>query len=538
MLKPALARGELQCIGATTLNEYKKHIEKDAALERRFQMVVVDEPTVEETEEILRGLRHRYEEHHKVRYTDEALHAAAYLAQRYITQKFLPDKAIDLVDESGSRARLHNTTIPKEMLELEEKVRALDQEKSQKVNEQDYEEAARIRDDVNRLREELSSRRNTWKNRVEEERPVIGPEGITEIVCSMTGIPLQRVAESESRKLLRLEEEIHKSVVGQDEAIAAVARCIRRSRTGMKAPRRPVGSFIFLGPSGVGKSLLAKSLAQFLFGSEDALIRIDMSEFMEKHNVSRLLGAPPGYIGYDEGGQLTDRVRRRPYSVLLLDEIEKAHVDVFNILLQVLEEGQLSDNLGHVVDFRNAIVIMTSNLGARDIAKGVSLGFTGSADDKGTYARIRERTTEELKKTFNPEFLNRVDEVLVFHPLTREHLSHILDIMTAEIQTRLADRKIDLVVTDRAREHLLDKGLDDKSGARNLRRVLQAEIEDGMANELLKGHFADGGKAVVDMVKGELVFRDRKSKETAKAGGSVRGEGRPSEEPEGDEPET
>lgn len=507
MLKPALSRGELQCIGATTLGEYKKYIERDAALERRFQPIVIDESTVEETIEILKGIKHKYEDHHKIIYTDSALIAAANLSYRYITDRHLPDKAIDIIDEAGSKARLENTTVPKSFKEIETEIERLRAEKTHLVEIQDYEKAAKVRDKMNILREKLEIMKEEWKRELNNEKPVVDEEQIYAITSDLTGIPLVKIVESESQKLLRMEDELRKKVVGQDEAIEAVSRAVRRSRTGLKSPKRPSGSFIFLGPTGVGKTYLAKILAEFLFGSEDHLIRIDMSEFMEKHNVSRLVGAPPGYIGYQEGGELTEKIRRKPYSVILFDEIEKAHPDVFNILLQVLEEGQLSDHLGHTVDFRNTVIIMTSNVGSKEINKGQNLGFTAS-EDQYSYIDMKDKAMSALKRVFNPEFLNRVDEVVVFHPLRKEHISQIIDLMLEESSKQLGERGIGLEITEAARNHLIDKGYDRKYGARPLRRTIQREIEDPLANEILKGVFKDGSRVVVDCQDGRIVFHE------------------------------
>jgi ATP-dependent Clp protease ATP-binding subunit ClpC len=515
MLKPALSRGELQCIGATTLGEYKKYVERDAALERRFQPIIVDESTIDETVEILRGIKEKYEEHHKIIYTENALNTAANLSYRYITDRYLPDKAIDLIDEAGSKVRLENTMVPKDFKKLEEDIEKLRSEKTHLVEIQDYEKAAKVRDRMNILREKLEVMKDEWKKELNNEKPVVDEEEIYQITSELTGIPLVRIIESESQKLLRMEDELHERVVGQDEAIEAVSRAVRRSRTGLKSPKRPSGSFIFLGPTGVGKTYLAKCLAQFLFGSEDALIRIDMSEFMEKHNVSRLVGAPPGYIGYQEGGELTEKIRRKPYSVILLDEIEKAHPDVFNMLLQVLEEGQLSDHLGHTVDFRNTVIIMTSNVGSKEIHKGGNLGFA-TGEEGNNYIGMKDKAISALKRVFNPEFLNRVDEVVVFHPLQKSHIGQIIDIMLDESKKQLEEKSIALEITANAKNHLIEKGYDAKYGARPLRRTIQREIEDPLANEILKGVFKEGSKVIVDSEEEKIVFKGgpkRKKKE-------------------------
>jgi ATP-dependent Clp protease ATP-binding subunit ClpC len=507
MLKPALSRGELQCIGATTLGEYKKYIERDAALERRFQPIIVDESSINETVEILRGIKEKYEEHHKIFYTDNALNAAANLSYRYITDRYLPDKAIDLIDEAGSKVRLENTTIPKNFKKLEEDIEKLRSEKTHLVEIQDYEKAAKVRDRMNILREKLELMKDEWKKELNNEKPTVDEEEIYQITSELTGIPLVRIVESESQKLLRMEDELHERVVGQDEAIEAVSRAVRRSRTGLKSPKRPSGSFIFLGPTGVGKTYLAKCLAQFLFGSEDTLIRIDMSEFMEKHNVSRLVGAPPGYVGYQEGGELTEKIRRKPYSVILLDEIEKAHPDVFNMLLQVLEEGQLSDHLGHTVDFRNTVIIMTSNVGSKEIHKGSNLGFA-IGEEQDNYLGMKDKAISALKRVFNPEFLNRVDEVVVFHPLKKEHIGVIIDLMLEESMKQLEEKGMTFEITPVAKSYLIDKGFDEKYGARPLRRTIQREIEDPLANDILKGTFKHGSNVIADCKEDKIVFRD------------------------------
>jgi ATP-dependent Clp protease ATP-binding subunit ClpC len=515
MLKPALSRGELQCIGATTLNEYKKYIERDAALERRFQPIVIDESSVEETIEILIGIKQKYEEHHKIHYTDSAIKSAANLSYRYITDRHLPDKAIDLLDEAGSKVRLENTMVPKDFKEIEAEIEKLRVEKTRLVEVQDYEKAAKVRDKTNILKEKLELMKNEWRREINNEKPTVDEEEIYHVTSELTGIPLVRILESESQKLLRMEDELHKKIIGQDEAIEAVSRAVRRSRTGLKSPKRPSGSFIFLGPTGVGKTYLAKTLAGFLFGTEDALIRVDMSEFMEKHNVSRLVGAPPGYVGYQEGGELTEKIRRKPYSVILLDEIEKAHPDVFNMLLQVLEEGQLSDHLGHTVDFRNTVIIMTSNVGSKEINKGISMGFMNS-DNKSAFTDLKDKAMTALKKVFNPEFLNRVDEVVVFHSLRKEHIGQIIDIMLEESKTPLVEKNMPFTVTKDAREYLINEGFDEKYGARPLRRTIQRYIEDPLANEILKGVFKEGSKILVDLVDGKIIFKEASKKRRQK----------------------
>ncbi len=514
MLKPALSRGELQCIGATTLNEYRKYIEKDAALERRFQMIFVREPTTHETVEILRGIKNRYEEHHSVTYTTESLDAAAFFSRRYITERFLPDKAIDLIDEAGSRKRIQNGVRPKELADLEKEIERLTQEKISLVNTQNYEKAAAIRDTVRQLKARVEEMKDSWQHNLKNEQNVVSAEDIQLIVSDVTGIPLSRIAQSESEKLIHIEDELHRTVIGQDDAIKAVASAIRRSRIGLSNPRRPLGSFIFLGPTGVGKSLLAKTLAVFLFGDEDALIRIDMSDFMEKHNVSRLVGAPPGYVGYEEGGLLTEKIRRRPYSVILLDEIEKAHPDVFNLLLQMLEEGELQDNLGHKVSFRNTVLIMTSNAGARQISRDSALGFhqdTGILE----YKEIKSSAMSELKRAFNPEFINRIDEIVVFHSLSQAEVKDILEIMLSEVQTRLMEQGIVIEFRKKTKEYLIEKGYDVKYGARPLRRTIQREIEDPLSMEILKGRFGGGSHIIVGVRRGKVYFRAQKTRTEA-----------------------
>ncbi len=507
MLKPALSRGEIQCIGATTLNEYKKYIEKDAALERRFQTIFVDEPSVEDTIQILQGIKGKYEDHHNVSYTPGSLEISAMLSRRYVTDRYLPDKAIDLMDEAGSRKRIHNSVRPTELADLEKEIDRLTQEKLNLVNSQNYERAAAVRDQVRELKERVEKMRSEWKVTLKTEQNVVDSEDIQYVISDMTGIPLQRIAQSEQEKLLHVEDELHKRVIGQDDAIGVVSSAIRRSRTGLSNPDRPMGSFVFLGPTGVGKTLLAKTLAEFMFGSSDALVRIDMSDFMEKHNVSRLVGAPPGYVGYEEGGILTERIRRKPYSVILLDEIEKAHPDVFNILLQVLEEGELQDNLGHKVSFRNTIMIMTSNAGAREITRDGMVGFQSSEEDVFEYREIRASAMNELKKFFRPEFINRVDETVVFHSLNREHVRQILDIELADVQKRLVEKEIVLEVKKSAKEHIIDTGYEIKYGARPLRRTIQREIEDPLSMEMLKGRFSEGDHIIVHMRSGKVAFK-------------------------------
>jgi ATP-dependent Clp protease ATP-binding subunit ClpC len=506
MLKPSLARGEIQCVGATTLNEYKKYIEKDAALERRFQPIHVGEPTVEQTVTILEGLKKGYEVHHNVKYRDEAIRAAAVLAHRYISDRFLPDKAVDLIDEAGARARLINSTRPKELIDLEKEITNINQKKDEYVRDQDFEKAAEMRDKASEYRTKLKHMTEEWHQRTSKDAPRITVDDLCSIVSSTTGIPINRIHENEQKKLLNMEEELHKRVIGQDEAIKTVSQAVRRSRTGLKSPKRPLGSFIFLGPTGVGKTELALTLAEFIFGDEDAIVRMDMSEFMEKHSVSRLIGSPPGYVGYNEGGELTERVRRKPYCIVLLDEIEKAHQDVFNILLQVMEQGQLSDNLGHTVDFRNTIVIMTSNVGTKDIAKGNSLGF-GNDDITYSYDKIKERTLNELRRAFNPEFLNRLDETIVFHPLGKDHIGRIVELMLDKLIRQLEERQIRMEISTQAKALLVDMGYDPKYGARPLRRTIQKELEDPLAIELLNQSIGDNSIIHVDVENNTIAFR-------------------------------
>lgn len=498
ILKPALARGELQCIGATTLDEYRKHIEKDSALARRFQAILVGEPTVEETMEILKGLRDRYEAHHKVKITDEAIEAAAKLSDRYITDRFLPDKAIDLVDEAASRVRLRTTAAPLDLKQIEEEINQVRMEKEASIKAQEFEQAARLRDKEQQLRENLSRQKEQWEAARDAGNASVLEPDIAHIVSSWTGIPVKKMVEEESNRLLKLEEELHQRVVGQDEAVKAVSKSIRRARAGLKDPKRPIGSFIFLGPTGVGKTELAKALAEVIFDDENAIVRIDMSEYMEKHAVSRLIGAPPGYVGYEEGGQLTEKVRRRPYCVVLLDEIEKAHPEVFNILLQVLDDGRLTDGQGRTVDFRNTVIIMTSNVGARYLDKEKLLGFTAEAEkEENKYQAMKERVMESMKQTFRPEFLNRLDEMIVFHALSEEHLTEIIDLMVARVAVRIEEQGINLEITQEARRLIAKEGFDVSFGARPLKRAIQRLVEDPLAEELLKGTIQPGDKAIV-----------------------------------------
>src|SRR3954465_6943698 len=497
MLKPALARGELQCVGASTLNEYRKYIEKDGALERRFQTVIVDPPSVEETVEILKGLRKKYEDHHKVTIPDTTLVSASKLSERYITDRFLPDKAIDVIDEAGARARLAAQAPPPEVAELKSQLEKVNTDKEAAVRDQKFERAASLRDQERELQSEIRKKQEEWEKRRQSFRPVLGEEEIAFIVSRWTGIPVTRLQEAETSRLLRMEDEMHQTVIGQDEAIRAISRSIRRSRAGLKDPRRPIGSFIFSGPTGVGKTELARALAKFLFADESALIRVDMSEYMEKFSVSRLIGAPPGYVGYEDWGTLTKAVGRKPYSVILLDEIEKAHPDVFNILLQVLDEGHLTDNYGRQIDFKNTVVIMTSNVGARDITKGKGLGFT-TGDTVQTFERMQEKVKEELKVVFNPEFLNRLDDVIVFHPLSREHISQIVSILLKDVRKRLAEDELTIKLTPAATELLVKNGYDEAYGARPLKRSIQKYIEDPLSEKILLGEFSRGDEIEVD----------------------------------------
>jgi ATP-dependent Clp protease ATP-binding subunit ClpC len=498
ILKPALARGELQTIGATTLDEYRKYLERDAALERRFQQVRVDEPSVDDTVQILRGLRDRYEAHHRCKITDEALYAAASLADRYIQDRHLPDKAIDLIDEAASRMRIKTMTAPPRYRELEDEIEKVRKDKEAAIEAQEFEKAASLRDKERKLTQKKRELEESWRENEGEEQPEIGEEEIADIVSMWTGIPVFKLTEAETQKLIRMEDELHKRVIGQHEAIVAVSKSIRRARAGIKDPKRPTGSFIFLGPSGVGKTELARTLAEFLFGDEDALIQVDMSEYMEKHSVSRLVGSPPGYIGYDEGGQLTEAVRRKPYSVVLLDEIEKAHPDVFNILLQILEDGKLTDSQGRKVDFRNTIVIMTSNIGAASISKNQTLGFSIGDESGLSYDDMKERVMGELKRVFRPELLNRIDEVIVFHKLAKDEIMLIVDLILKRLREQMALHETSIELTEAAKEMLVDKGYDPAMGARPLRRAIQKHIEDPLADFVLGAELTPGSTIMVD----------------------------------------
>ncbi|WP_344885326.1 ATP-dependent Clp protease ATP-binding subunit [Zhihengliuella alba] len=502
ILKPMLARGELQTIGATTLDEYRKHIEKDAALERRFQPIQVAEPSVELTTQILRGLRDRYEAHHRVSITDEALQAASSLAHRYISDRFLPDKAVDLIDEAGARLRIQRMTAPPELKQMDEEISNVRREKEAAIDAQDFEGAAALRDKEQKLQEERNAKEAAWKNGDMDEIAEVTEELIAEVLANSTGIPVVKLTEEESSRLLNMEEALHQRVIGQDQAIKAISRAIRRTRAGLKDPNRPTGSFIFAGPTGVGKTELAKALAEFLFGEEDALVTLDMSEYQEKHTVSRLFGAPPGYVGYEEGGQLTEKVRRRPFSVVLFDEVEKAHADLFNSLLQILEDGRLTDSQGRVVDFKNTVIIMTTNLGTRDISKGVMTGFQSTTDVRTNYDRMQAKVQEELRQHFRPEFLNRVDDVVVFPQLSEAEIVKIVDLFVARLESRMVERGMHVQVTPEAKSLLATRGYDASMGARPLRRTIQREVEDQLSEKILFGEIESGQTIVVD-VEGE-----------------------------------
>ncbi|WP_017729627.1 ATP-dependent protease ATP-binding subunit ClpC [Halalkalibacterium ligniniphilum] len=510
ILKPSLARGELQCIGATTLDEYRKYIEKDAALERRFQPIQVNEPSLDESIQILKGLRDRYEAHHRVTITDEAIEEAVKLSDRYISDRFLPDKAIDLIDEAASKVRLRSYTAPPNLKELEQKLEETRKEKDAAVQSQEFEKAASLRDSEQRLREELEEMKNEWKKKQGQENTEVVVDDIAQVVASWTGIPVSKLAEEETERLLKMEEILHERVVGQEEAVKAISKAVRRARAGLKDPKRPIGSFIFLGPTGVGKTELARAVAETLFGDEDAFIRIDMSEYMEKHATSRLVGSPPGYVGHDEGGQLTEKVRRNPYSVILLDEIEKAHPEVFNILLQVLEDGRLTDSKGRTVDFRNTAVIMTSNVGASTLRRNKYLGFT--TDSEGTeYRDMKDKVMAELKNSFRPEFLNRIDEIIVFHSLEKKHVREIITLMVEQLKKRLSEQGVEFDLTEAAKDKITDLGYDPEYGARPLRRALQKQVEDRLSEELLKGTIQKGQRAIIDVKDGELVVETKES---------------------------
>ena len=529
ILKPALARGEIQCIGATTLNEYRKYIEKDAALERRFQPVFVDQPSLQETIDILNGVKPLYEKHHRVTITDNAVHAAATLSDRYVSDRALPDKAIDLIDEAAARVRMKLTTTPTELKDMQKEIKALQAKKEESIAKQDYETAASYRDQEKKMKDRYAAEESAWRDRLGEIVPEVGEEDIAHIVASWTGVPVARLVEEETARLLRMEAELHKRVIGQDEPIVAVSQAVRRGRAGLKDPRRPIGSFIFLGPTGIGKTELARALAEFLFDSEDALIRLDMSEFMERHTTARLVGSPPGYVGYDEGGQLTEAVRRRPYSVILLDEIEKAHPEVFNMLLQILEDGRLSDAKGKVVNFANTIVIMTSNLGIRDVNQAqTALGFQmAAADDEQDVDRrhklMKDKIDQELKRMFRPEFLNRIDAVVTFKPLTPEQVKQIAELMLSRVTKHLKEQDVHLEITAPAVDWLAREGFDRQFGARPLRRLITSRVEDPLSEELLKGSFSRGDTVVVDADEnGIKLIPKPRQKEAAASGGAAK----------------
>ncbi|MDV2686723.1 ATP-dependent protease ATP-binding subunit ClpC [Alkalihalophilus lindianensis] len=510
ILKPSLARGELQCIGATTLDEYRKYIEKDAALERRFQPIRVNEPTLEESVLILKGLRDRYEAHHRVTITDEAIEESVKMSDRYISDRFLPDKAIDLIDEAASKVRLRSYTAPPNLKELEGRLEETRKEKDAAVQSQEFEKAASLRDTEQRLREELEEMKNEWKKKQGQEDTEVVVEDIAQVVASWTGIPVSKLAEEETDRLLKMESILHERIVGQEEAVVSISKAVRRARAGLKDPKRPIGSFIFLGPTGVGKTELARAVAETLFGDEDAVIRIDMSEYMEKHATSRLVGSPPGYVGHEDGGQLTEKVRRKPYSVILLDEIEKAHPEVFNILLQVLEDGRLTDSKGRTVDFRNTAIIMTSNVGASTLKRNKYLGFTTESEGQ-EYKDMKGKVMEELKRSFRPEFLNRIDEIIVFHSLEKKHVREIITLMADQLKQRLQEQGIEFELTEAAKDKITDLGYDPEYGARPLRRALQKQVEDRLSEELLKGTIFKGQKAIIDVRDDELIVETRES---------------------------
>ncbi|HOA52635.1 MAG TPA: ATP-dependent Clp protease ATP-binding subunit, partial [Thermogutta sp.] len=530
VLKPALARGEIQCIGATTLDEYRKYIEKDSALDRRFQVVMVEPNTKEETIAILKGLRDRYEKHHHVQITDDAITTAVELSSRYITGRCLPDKAIDVIDEAGARVHLKSLTRPPDLKEIDEEIERLNKEKEEAVANQDFEKAAKLRDQADKLKKKKANMMHEWRERSASVDGIVDAEVVAEVVSKMTGIPLTRMTTEDSIRLLKMEEELHKRVISQDEAIKSICKAVRRSRSGLKDPKRPVGCFIFAGPTGVGKTLLAKALAEFMFGDEDALIQIDMSEYMEKHNVSRLIGAPPGYVGYEEGGQLTEKIRRRPYSVILLDEIEKAHPDVFNMLLQVMEEGRLTDSFGRNVDFRNTILIMTTNAGAEAIKNEAAFGFQ-KPDDDTSYENMKRRVIEQIEKVFRPEFLNRVDDIIVFRHLTQKDLFDVVELELGKVRSRLAERGLSLVLTEEAKKLIIKRGTNLDFGARPLRRAIENYIEDPLAEELLKGEF-EGKDTIVVKVKDvggkkQLVFEGVVGQPDLSSEGETSGEQQP-----------
>ena len=510
IIKPALSRGEMQCVGATTLNEYRKYIEKDAALERRFQTVKVEAPSVDEAILILKGLRSKYEDHHKATITDKAVEASVKMADRYITDRFLPDKAIDVMDEAGSRARISTMTRPPEVKDLEAEIETIKTQKEKAIKEQDFEGAARMRDKEKQAKEKLDAVLTAWRNSREEKRVTVDEEDIMHVVSKWTGIPLKRMEEGEIQRLLALETEMSRKIIGQREAVVALCKALRRSRADLKDPRRPIGTFALLGPTGVGKTLLAKSLAEILFGDSKALIQLDMSEYMERHNASRMVGSPPGYIGFEEGGQLTEQVRRRPYSVVLFDEVEKAHPDVMNMLLQILEEGKLTDNVGRVVSFRNTIILLTSNVGAETIRRQTTMGFTPT-NDETSYEKMKDKILDEAKKAFRPEFMNRLDDIIVFRSLTKPDLLEILDLEVEKVFERLKARHIELVLDEKAKTFLVEKGFDPQFGARPMRRAVERYLEDPLAEELLRGNLHPHEPANVTVEGNKLVFHQQAS---------------------------
>ncbi|GAY77778.1 ATP-dependent Clp protease, ATP-binding subunit ClpC [Sporolactobacillus inulinus] len=516
ILKPSLSRGELQCIGATTLDEYRKYIEKDAALERRFQPIKVKEPTKEQSVLILKGLRDRYEAHHRVKITDEAIKEAVRLSDRYISDRFLPDKAIDLIDEAASKVRLRSYTAPPNLKEMEQHLESVKKEKDSAVQSQEFEKAASLRDQEQKLKEQVDRCKKEWKEKQGKENTQVLPDDVALVVSNWTGIPVVKMEQKESERLLNMESILHERVIGQNEAINAISHAIRRARAGLKDPKRPIGSFIFLGPTGVGKTELARAVAETLFGDEESIIRIDMSEYMEKHTTSRLVGSPPGYVGHDEGGQLTEKVRQKPYSVILFDEIEKAHPDVFNILLQVLDDGRLTDSKGRTVDFRNTAIIMTSNVGASQLKKNKYVGF--SVDEEGhEYKEMKERVMGELKRAFRPEFLNRIDEIIVFHELKKEELMEIVTLLADQLRNRLSNQGIQIDLTDAAKRQIVEEGYDPEYGARPLRRALQRKVEDKLSEELLKGNIKKGTNVVIDYQDGEYSVNQKKEEAVLKS---------------------
>ena len=510
ILKPALSRGEIQVIGATTLDEYRKHIEKDSALERRFQPVIVEQPSVEETIEIIRGLKPKYEEHHKLHISDEAIVAATELSSKFITERFLPDKAIDIIDEASSKVRLNVSALPPEGRELEKQLKAIIKEKEDAIRNQEFERASDLRDDEANLKDKIREIQDKWRNEQDENKPTVGVEEVAQVISTITGIPVTKITEGESQRLLKLEDTLHARVIGQHEAVVSIAKAIRRARVGLKSPNRPIGSFIFSGPTGVGKTELAKALAEAVFGSEDNMVRIDMSEFMEKHTTAKLIGSPPGYVGYDDGGHMTEIIRKKPYSVVLFDEIEKAHPDVFNIMLQILDDGRLTDSKGRHVSFKNTIIIMTSNVGAHMIQNTQKLGFSVTNDEKkDKYEKLKETVMEELKKAFRPEFLNRIDDIIVFAHLNKEEIRQIVDLMLNDLFKRLNERQLKIEVTDAAKDYLAKEGYSEVYGARPLRRVIQKKVEDVLAEEILTGNYQPNDELIMDMRDDKIVIEKK-----------------------------